>query len=334
MEPIHVNFLLRSITLRRDTDLEARALQTLPLRQLGTDGPRIPAIGFGLMEKGLQILGRALELGETFWDTADIYHGNEKLIGKWFKRTGNRQRIFLTSKGAIKMEGMEFKGIDSSEKYLKVECVESLARLELEYIDLDYAHRLNPHTPVKDTMCGLVEGRIKHINLCEVSSTALRRTVKIAPVAAVQIEYSSFVREVETDTPQNLAATSESWASLLSDTSQGTEVRGKNLPRFNEKNMEANAKFAARFKELADKKHCSARQLVLARLLAQGNIVFPIPGTRKVNYLEDNLKALNVELTREEVAEVKHFLEHNEMQGYRSAEIAKHFAFTDTKTEI
>ncbi|KAJ4348192.1 uncharacterized protein N0V89_009564 [Didymosphaeria variabile] len=340
---------------------------SIPLRQLGKHGPRVPAIGFGLMglagaygqaaseDEGFQILDRAFELGETFWDTADIYRGNEQLIGKWFKQTGKRDEIFLASKGAIMMDGSQFKGVDSSGEYLKHACEKSLARLGVEYIDLYYAHRLNPNTPVEESMRALAElkteGKIKHIGLCGLSSTALRRAVKIAPVAAVQIEYSPFVREVETGVSGDLAATCRELGVALvcysplgrglltgsvsnrSDVTQGTDMRAKNFPWFSEENLDANAKLVARFKELADKNGCSSSQLALAWLLAQGDNVFPIPGTRKIKYLEDNVKALDVTLTDEKVVEVREFLEHNELQGYHSVEQAKHFAYVDTKAD-
>ncbi|KAL1601763.1 hypothetical protein SLS60_006678 [Paraconiothyrium brasiliense] len=305
--------------------------------------------------EGFQILDRAFELGETFWDTADIYHGNEQLIGKWFKRTGKRDEVFLASKGAIVMDDWQFKGIDSSGEYLKDACEKSLARLDVEYIDLYYAHRLNPNVPVEETMRALAElktqGKIKHIGLCGLSSTALRRAVRIAPVAAVQIEYSPFVREVETEASGDLAATCRELGVALvcysplgrglltgsvshrSDVTQGTDIRAKNFPWFNEENLDANAKLVARFKELADKNGCSCSQLALAWLLAQGDNVFPIPGTRKIKYLEENLKSLDVALTDEKVLEIREFLEHNEVQGYRSAEQAKHFAYVDTKED-
>ncbi|KAJ4291124.1 hypothetical protein N0V90_010322 [Kalmusia sp. IMI 367209] len=343
------------------------SIKALPLRQLGNNGPEVPAIGFGLMglcgaygqapseEESFEILDRAFELGETFWDTADMYHGNEDLIGKWFKRTGKRHEIFLASKGAIQMDGMQFKGIDSSGAYLKSACEKNLARLGVEQIDLYYAHRLNPDTPVEETVRALAElqaeGKIKHIGLCEVSSIALRRAVKIAPVAAVQVEYSPFVREVETEASKNLAATCRELGVALvcysplgrglltgslsnrSDVSQGTDIRGTNFPWFEEGNLNTNSKVVAHFKDLASKKGGSPSQLALAWLLAQGNNVFPIPGTRKIKYLEDNLKSLDLKLTSEDVAEVRKFVEENELQGYRSIEQAKHFAYIDTKEE-
>lgn len=195
------------------------------------------------------------------------------------------------------------------------------------------------------------EGKIKHIGLCEPSSTALRRAIKIAPVAAVQIEYSPFVRDVETETSQHLAATCQELGIALvcssplgrglltgslntqSDLSRDTDVRAKAFPWFSEENLEANVKLVARFKELAEKKGCSTSQMALAWLLAQGDNVLPIPGTTRIKYLEDNIEASTLDLNSSEAAEVRSFLEQNNVQGYHSIEQAKSFSYTDTRYE-
>lgn len=196
------------------------------------------------------------------------------------------------------------------------------------------------------------EGKIKHIGLCEVSSTALRRAFKIAPVAAVQCEYSPFVRDLEGESGTNLLQTcrelgiaivcySPLGRSLLTGnlstreavTAEAGDIRGKDFPWFSEENIDANAKVVGQFKACAEKKGCSASQLALAWIVAQGENFFPIPGTRKIKYLEDNWGALGVKLTKEEVDEVRKFVESTDLAGYRSVPEAKYFAYVDTKEE-
>ena len=167
----------------------------------------------------------------------------------------------------------------------------------------------------------------------------------------MQIEYSPFVREVETETSQHLAATCRELGIALvcssplgrglltgslntqSDVSRGTDIRAKAFAWFSEENLEANAKLVARFKELAEKKGCSTSQMALAWLLAQGDNVLPIPGTTRIKYLEDNVKASTLDLNSSETAEVRSFLERSNVQGYHSIEQAKNFSYTDTRYE-
>jgi len=186
-----------------------------------------------------------------------------------------------------------------------------------------------------------------------VSSKALRRACRIAPVAAVQVEYSPFVREIETGVSQNLLATCrELGVAIVCNSPLGrglftgtitsrdvvtadpTDHRSKNFPWFTEENMATNAALVAQFQGFAQKKGISAGRLSLAWILAQGEDFFPIPGTRKVAYLEDNWAAKDVELTAEEVAEIRKFVEENSVMGYRSVPGAQYFEWVDTKEEV
>lgn len=184
------------------------------------------------------------------------------------------------------------------------------------------------------------------------SSTALRRAYKIAPVAAVQCEYSLYARDIESEAGTNLLSTCRelgvaivcysplgrglltgNFGSRDAVTANPLDIRSKNFPWFSEENISANAEIVARFKALAYKKGCSTSQLALAWILAQGDEFFPIPGTTKIKYLEDNWRAQGLKLSQEEVAEISKFLDDNEIHGYRSAPQYKAFAFNDTKEE-
>ncbi|KAL4804371.1 NADP-dependent oxidoreductase domain-containing protein [Aspergillus unguis] len=336
----------------------------VPHHQLGRNGPLVPALGFGLMglsynaygtipseEEQFAILDRALELGATFWDTSDLYGDSESLLGKWFQRTGRRDKIFLASKfgyvGGLKT--------DSSAAYCKKACEESLKRLNVDSIDLYYLHSANPDTPIEETMQALKqlkeEGKIKHIGLSTVSSTTLRRAYKIAPVTAVQTEYSVISREIEGPAGTDLLAACRELGvalviatplgrGLLTSTfSQGEEVgdehdmRVKMMPRFLPENRDQNVKLVAQFRKLAEKKGCSVSQLALAWLLKQGDDIFPIPGTKKLNYLEDNWKALDILLTDEEDAEIKAFGDSFQIAGGAVPPQFASYLFRDTKEE-
>ncbi|KAE9375936.1 Aldo/keto reductase [Stipitochalara longipes BDJ] len=338
--------------------------KTVPLRKLGKGGPSVPALGFGLMgmsfaygtipsdEDRFKVLDRAVELGATFWDSADLYGDSEELIGKWFKRTGKREQIFIATKfGFIK--GMNPSAFDSSAAYCKEACEKSLEKLGIDYIDLYYLHRPNPDTPIEETMRALVElkveGKIKHIGLSNVTSNTLRRAYKIAPVAAVQTEYSPFVLDIESASDTDLLATCRELGvavvcyaplgrGLLTTTfgsgEYGTDkadMRPAHLPRFMEKNRAANMKLVNQFKELAEKKGCTTAQLSLAWLLKQGDDIIPIPGTKTIKYLEENWEALNVHLIDDEELEIRKFVEGAEVAGGRAP--ASVTVLIDTKEE-
>ena len=195
------------------------------------------------------------------------------------------------------------------------------------------------------------EGKIKHIGLSEVSSNTLRRAYKVAPVTAVQIEYSPFTRDIEGDTGKNILATcrelgvavvcySPLGRGLLTgdfnskDAISGAgDGRAAQFPRFSEDNLGANAKIISQFKEFADKKNCTPSQLAIAWLLKQGNDIFPIPGTKRIEKLDENWAALQVDLSDDEEAEIRAFVQSNDMAGYRSTPAGMHVAFVDTKEE-
>ncbi|KAK1752349.1 Aldo/keto reductase [Echria macrotheca] len=337
----------------------------IPLRKLGKNGPLVPAIGYGMMglsytvygafpsdEERFAILDRAHELGARFWDSSDLYGDSEELIGRWFKRTGKRDDIFLATKFGYVKGAAGYNEIDSSYAYTKKACEESLRVLGIDYIDLYYVHQMNPKTPIEETMKALAElqaeGKIKHIGLSGPSSTTLRRAAKIAPVTAVQTDYSPFVRDIESASGTNLlAACRELGVAVvaamplgrgmvtstfaLGDTTAFADARAAMMPRFSAENMARNAELVKKFGEIAEtKKGCTSAQLAIAWLLKQGGDIFPIPGTKKMKYLEENCEAAGVELTDQEEREIRAFLEGVEVAGDTVPEAYKGHLYVDT----
>ncbi|TAQ83051.1 hypothetical protein B7494_g8625 [Chlorociboria aeruginascens] len=318
----------------------------IPLRTLGKGGPRVPALGFGLMgmsiaygtipsdEERFQVLDRAVELGATFWDTADLYGDSEELLGKWFKRTGKRDQIFLASKFGYASK-TDFSLIDSSAAYY-------------------YMHKANTKTPIEETMRALAElkaeGKIKHIALSEVSSTTLRRACKIAPVAAVQAEYSPFVLDIEGPKGTNLLATCRELGVTVvcyaplgrgiltsaftepSTSQDPKDLRAVYFPRFQGENRTANIKLVNDLKEIANRKGCTVTQLALAWTMKQGANIIPIPGTKKIRYLEENWGALDVVLSDADEKEIRKLVEEGEVKGGRHPE-GYHDGLIDTVEE-
>ncbi|KAI9815130.1 MAG: hypothetical protein M1827_002973 [Pycnora praestabilis] len=334
---------------------------TLPTRQLGKNGPHVTALGFGAMglsafygtpesdEERFKVLDRAYEKGELNWDSADIYADNEDLIGKWFKRTGKRNEIFLATKFANRMNEKGEREIISSPEYVKEACAKSLKRLGIETIDLYYCHRLDGKTPVEKTVEAMAElkkeGKIKYLGLSEISSESLRRAHAVHPISAVQIEYSPFTMDIEDpkigllQTCRELGVATIAYSPLGRGFITGQYKSPKDFeegdfrsfsPRFSEENFPKNLKLVDHISELAKKKGCTAGQLTLAWLMAQGNDIIPIPGTKKLKYLDENLGALDVKLTAEENKEIRQAIEKAEVHGERYPSAMMHTLFADT----
>ncbi|MBF9220896.1 aldo/keto reductase [Hymenobacter ruricola] len=302
-------------------------------RQLGRSGLTVSALGLGCMgmsdfyagqddAESTRTLHRARELGVTFFDTADMYgpFKNEELLGRVFK--GQRGGIVLATKFGIERDPTDptRRGINGRPEYVKAACEASLKRLGTDYIDLYYQHRVDPNTPIEETvgaMSRLVEeGKVRFLGLSEAAPATVHRAVAVHPIAALQSEYSLWTREPEDEV---LPAMRELGVGFVPYSPLGRgfltgqiqkfedlaeDDYRRHTPRFQGENFQKNLDLVARINDLAQQKDCTAGQLALAWVLAQGDDVVPIPGTKRVKYLEENLGALEVELTRDELAQL------------------------------
>ena len=302
-------------------------------RTLGPGGPEVSAIGLGCMgmsafygatdeAESVRTILCALDLGCNFLDTSDMYgpHTNERLVGATI--ADRRDEVFLATKFGIKLTpgadgGPPTRSIDGSPDYVRAACEASLERLGVDHIDLYYQHRVDPNTPVEDTVGAMAElvkeGKIRHIGLSEASAQTIRRAHAVHPITAVQTEYSLWTRDIESDILPTLnelgialVAYSPLGRGFLSGRFTSPEELDENDfrrygPRFTGENLEHNLKLAERVKELAAEKDITAGQLALAWVLHRGEHVVPIPGTKRVSYLEENLAAADVRLSDEEV---------------------------------
>jgi aryl-alcohol dehydrogenase-like predicted oxidoreductase len=321
----------------------------MEFRQLGKNGMRVSALGLGCMgmsfaygpandEESLKVLHRYLELGGNFLDTAEIYgpYKNEELLGR-FLREIPRDKVVVATKFGFRIAPDGSRGLDSSPQNVRRACDASLARLGIETIDLFYQHRVDPNVPIEETvgaMAALVAaGKVRTLGLSEAGPETLRRAAKVHPIAALQSEYSLWTRDVEANgvlaACRELGTTFVSYSPLgrgfLTGTIQNlddldsSDWRRTNYPRFQEEALQANLKLAAAVKELAKEKGATPAQLALAWALAQGKDLVPIPGTKRVRYLEENMGALNVHLTAADLNTIAARLAEFQIVGERYA---------------
>lgn len=299
-------------------------------RKIGQSGLSVSALGLGCMgmsefygptdeTQSLATLERALEIGVTHFDTADMYGSghNERLLARFL--SGKRDRVVVATKfGIVRQPGQYARSIDTSPAYVKAACEASLSRLGIEVIDLYYAHRRNPDIPIEDTvgaMADLVkQGKVRALGLSEVSADTLRRAHAVHPISAVQSEYSLWTRDVEAEvlpTCRQLGISLVAYSPLGRGMLTGAIAKTDDLaegdfrranPRFQGANMEANQHLVDKVRALAAAKGCTPGQVALAWLLAQGGDILPIPGTKRIKYLEDNVAAATVTLTPAELA--------------------------------
>jgi aryl-alcohol dehydrogenase-like predicted oxidoreductase len=305
----------------------------MKIKALGSQGLKASEIGLGCMgmsefygarndEESLKTLDRSLELGINFWDTADAYgpHLNEVLVGKALK--GRRGRVTLATKFGILRDPSNpaKRGINGSPAYVRSACEASLERLGIETIDLYYLHRVDPNTPIEETVGALAqlvkEGKIRGIGLSEVTVDTLRRAHAEYPVTAVQSEYSLWTREPEDgilDTCNELGVAFVPYSPLGRGFLTGQIKKFEDLaaddyrrfsPRFQGENFQKNLALVEKIGKLATEKGCTPSQLALAWVLAQGETLFPIPGTKRISFLEENAGALQVSLTPKELSAI------------------------------
>ena len=302
-------------------------------RKLGKTEIKLPSIGLGCMGmshgygepddvESIATLEKAIEIGITFWDTADIYGAgkNEELIAKVLKP--NRNKIFIATKFGF-IPGGENKygfGFDASPKHMKEAVESSLRRLNTEVIDLYYAHRIDPNVPVEEmvgAMADLIKaGKVKYLGLSEASASTIKKAHAIHPISALQSEYSILTRDVEKEVLplcKQLGITFVPFSPLarglmtntlnIADLSD-TDFR-KNLPRYQQDTKENNEQLTKHFAELAQNKGCTPAQLALAWILSQGENIIPIPGTKKRKYLKDNAGSVNVKLDKTDLDNIE-----------------------------
>lgn len=302
-------------------------------RTLGRTGPTVSALGLGCMgmsefygehsdAESIETLHRALECGVTFLDTADVYgpYTNEELLGRAL--AGKRERVFLATKFGFVRDAANpaARAVDGRPERVRKACEGSLKRLKVAHIDLYYLHRVDPEVPVEDTvgaMAQLVrEGKVRHLGLSEVAPHTLERAHRVHPITAVQSEYSLWTRDPEDgvlETCERLGVGLVPFSPLgrgfltgalkSPDDFAADDYRRSN-PRFQGENFTRNLALVEKVKALARQKDCSAAQLALAWVLAQGAHVVPIPGTRRVRNLEENLGALEVHLSPGDLAAI------------------------------
>ena len=289
-------------------------------------------------DESIATIRRAIELGITFFDTADMYgpHTNEELLGRGIK--GHREKVIIATKFGILREPdkPEFRGISGKPDYVRKSCEGSLRRLEVDVIDLYYQHRVDPKTPIEETVGAMAElvreGKVRFVGLSEANPETIRRAHAVHPITALQSEYSLWTRDPEEEV---LPVCRELGISLVPYSPLGRGfLTGKiqkpedlaggdyrlTTPRFQGENFQRNLDRVKRVEEIARANRCTPAQLALAWVLAQGSGIVPIPGTKRRKYLQENIGALEVDLTNEDLARIDEVVPKDAFAGSRYPE--------------
>jgi len=318
-------------------------------RNLGSEGLVASELGLGCMgmsefygtgdeEESVTTIHRAIELGITFLDTADMYgpFTNERLVGKAI--ADRREEVVLATKfGNVRGEDGSFLGVSGKPDYVREACDASLSRLGIDHIDLYYQHRVDPETPIEETVGAMKElveaGKVRYLGLSEAGSGTIRKAHAVHPISALQSEYSLFTRDVEDEilptvrelgigfvpySPLGRGFLTGRWRSI--EDMPEDDTRSARFPRFAEENFKKNLELADRVREVADSKGITPGQLALAWLLAQGEDIVPIPGTKRRKYLEENAGAAGVTLTEDDLASIEEAMPRGSAAGERYSE--------------
>jgi aryl-alcohol dehydrogenase-like predicted oxidoreductase len=327
---------------------------TITHRTLGTAQPlTVSSLGLGCMgmsefygtpdeQGGLDTIHRALDLGVTFLDTADMYGPfiNEQLVGKAV--AGRRDEVQLATKfGNVRGPHGERLGIDGSPAYVRKACDDSLQRLGVDHIDLYYQHRVDPTVPIEETVGAMKElveaGKVTHLGLSEASPETIRRAHAVHPITALQTEYSLFTRDLEDEilpvirelgiglVPYSPLGRGLLTGAITRDqgaSGDGDNRRSEYFPRFQGEALDANLALVERITAIAADKGCTPGQLALAWVLAQGDAIVPIPGTKRVTYLEENVRATDVSLTAEDLDALEQAVPRDAVVGDRYGDMS------------
>lgn len=319
-------------------------------RTLGRVGLKVSALGLGCMgmsefygsadeTESIQVIHRAIDSGITFLDTADVYGSgrNEELVGRALR--GRRDQVILATKfGNVRGPGGEFLGINGKPEYIRSACETSLSRLGVHHIDLYYQHRVDPDTPIEETVGAMAElvreGKVRFLGLSEAGPETIQRAHKVHPITALQTEYSLWTRDPESEvlpvirelgigfvpySPLGRGFLTGRFQSL--DDLAPDDWRRHN-PRFQGENLQRNLRIVEEVKRLATEKRCTPSQLALAWVLGQGKDMVPIPGTKRLQYLEENIRAVDIRLTPEDFARIDRALPQGVAAGERYPEAA------------